>query len=134
VSRARRGSWLAPLILLVVAGCGTEPPGGSRTASATPPAVSSSAIVAVSDGWLAVIAAAADPSELDPLTQELLPIGGASFVVAPSRCFDGLPAAYADDGYVLGFLAEDRAVVDALVRRADRSALLFAHVRSRCTD
>jgi hypothetical protein len=121
---------IVALLLIGSAGCGSDPAGPG----ATPSPVGSTATVAVSEGWLAVIAVDADPSELDRLTQDLLPIGGAAFVVSPSECFEGLPAAHADAGYVLGFLSEDRAVIDDLLERAERPALFVARVRSRCTD
>jgi hypothetical protein len=81
-----------------------------------------------------VIAVGADPNELDRLTQELLPIGGVAFVVSPSECFEGLPAAHVEAGYVLGFLSEDRGVVEAMLDRAERPAMFVVRVRSHCTD
>lgn len=122
---------IVALILIGSVGCGSDPAGRP---GATPSPVGSTAAVAVSEGWLAVIAVDADPNELDRLTQDLLPIGGVAFVVSPSECFEGLPAAHADAGYVLGFLSEDRAVIDDLLERAERPALFVARVRSRCTD
>jgi hypothetical protein len=130
----RRGRWsiasVVALLLIGSAGCGNDPAGRPGD---TPTPVGSTA-AAVSEGWLAVIAVGADPNELDRLTQELLPIGGVAFVVSPSECFEGLPAAHDEAGYVLGFLSEDRAVVEALLDRAERPAMFVVRVRSHCTD
>jgi hypothetical protein len=131
----RGGRWttasVVALLLIGSAACGNDPAGRP---GATPRTAGSTVTVAVSEGWLAVIAVDADPNELDPRTRDLVPIAGASLVVSPSECFDGLPAAYADAGYVLGFLSEDRAVVEALLDRAERPALFVSRVRSHCTD
>jgi hypothetical protein len=118
---------IAALLLIGSAGCANDP----RRPGPTPSPVPSTA---VSEGWLAVIAVDDDPNRLDRLTQDLLPIAGVAFVVAPSGCFEGLPASHADAGYVLGFLSDDRSVVDALLERADRPASFVGRVRSRCTD
>lgn len=131
----RGGRWttasVVALLLIGSAACGNDPAGSP---GATPRPAGSTATVAVSEGWLAVIAVDADPNGLDRQTQDLLPIAGASLVVSPIECFGGLPTAYADAGYVLGFLSEDRAVVEALLDRVGRPALFVAPVRSHCTD
>jgi hypothetical protein len=129
ISRAWRSGALVATLVFGAAACGNAVPAGSVGTATDPPGVG-----ADSQGWLAAIAVAEDPNRLDDLTAELLPIGGVSFVVSPVECFESLPGSHADVGYVLGFLDEDRAVVDSLVERSGRSALFVARVRSRCTD
>lgn len=117
-----RVAWLALAVASALTSCGD----GAGRRSLSPPST------AVADGWLAAIAIADDPNDLEALTGQLLEVGGPAFVTSPASCFDGIPRDVT--GYVLGFLASERDDVERLVERSARPALFVVEVSSRCTD
>jgi hypothetical protein len=116
---------------LMLAGCGDDPEGGpASTTSASPPSASPSA---EGERWIAVIDVAADPNDLDALTQRLLEPLGTALVVAPVDCFEGLPAT-ANDGYVIGAVGDARSDVERRVVDAGETVAFTANVMILCTD
>jgi hypothetical protein len=125
-------------LLLTPAGCADDPGGGgnsttsatSATTSVSPPSASPSA---GGETWIAVIDVAADPNDLDALTQRLLEPLGTALMVAPVDCFEGLPET-AKDGYVIGATGDTRSEVERRVVDAGEAVAFTAKVRILCTD
>jgi hypothetical protein len=123
-------------LLVALAGCGEDPEGGrnSTTSAATPSASMPSASPSPEEErWIAVIEVAADPNELDALTQRLLEPLGTALMVAPAGCFEGLPER-ANDGYVIGAVGDARSEVERRVVDAGETVAFAAEVTILCTD
>jgi hypothetical protein len=110
----------------------SEDPGSEQTSSPSAPSPSVSA-GASEMRWIAVIDVASDPSVLDPLTQRLLDPLGTALMVAPTDCFEGLPAA-AGDGYLIGAVGDSRSEVERRVVTAGEQVAFSASVTVVCTD
>lgn len=127
-------------LMVSLAGCANDPvkdPGGgpspttsSATTSVSPQSASPSA---GGERWMAVVDVAADPNDLDALTQRLLEPLGIALVVAPADCFEGLPGT-ASDGYVIGAVGDTRSEVERRVIDAGETVAFTAKVRILCTD
>ena len=131
-------------LMVAQAGCADDPandPANDReggpssttsaaTTSASPPSASPSA---EGETWIAVIEVAADPDDLDALTQELLEPLGTALMVAPADCFEGLPET-ANDGYVIGAVGDSRSEVERAVVDAGETVAFTANVTILCTD
>jgi hypothetical protein len=132
------------VLMMAPTGCADDPaddpandPEGGRssassaaTTSVSPPSASPSA---ERERWIAVIDVAADPDDLDALTQELLDPLGTALMVAPVDCFEGLPET-ANDGYVIGAVGEARWEVERAVVDAGETVAFTAKVTILCTD
>ena len=133
-----RATLIAVGFALMVApvGCADDPEGGrssttsAPTTSVSPPSASPSA---EGERWIAVIDVAADPNDLDALTQQLLEPLGTALVVAPADCFEGLPET-ANDGYVIGAVGDARSEVERAVVDAGETVAFTANVTILCTD
>jgi hypothetical protein len=123
-------------LTLTLAGCGEDPEvGRNSTTSASTTSISPPSASPSPEGkrWIAVIDVAADPNDLDALTQRLLEPLGTALVVAPVDCFEGLPET-ADDGYVIGALGDARSEVERRVVDSGETVAFTANVRVLCTD
>ncbi len=127
-------------LMVTPVGCADDPandPDGGRnsTTSAATTSVSPSSASPSTEGerWIAVIDVAADPDDLDALTQRLLEPLGTALVVAPVDCFEDLPGT-AKDGYVIGAVGETRAEVERRVVDAGETVAFTANVTILCTD
>ena len=128
------------LLMVTPAGCADDPvddPDGRRssTAPAATTSVSSPSASPSAEGerWIAVIDVAADPDDLDALTQRLLEPLGTALVVAPVDCFEGLPDT-ANDGYVIGAVGDARSEVERRVVDAGERVAFTANVTILCKD
>jgi hypothetical protein len=123
-------------LMLAPAGCADDPEAGrsstpsAATMSVSPPSASPSA---EGETWIAVIEVAADPDDLDALTQELLEPLGIALMVAPADCFEGLPET-ANDGYVIGAVGDTRSEVERAVVDAGQTVAFTANVTILCRD
>jgi hypothetical protein len=131
-------------LMLAPAGCADDPandpandPEGGRspTTSGATTSVSSPSVSPSAEGarWIAVIDVAADPNDLDALTQRLLEPLGTALMVAPADCFEGLPEP-ANDGYVIGAVGDARSEVERRVVDAGEKVAFTANVTILCTD
>jgi hypothetical protein len=123
-------------LMLTPVGCADDPEGGRNSTTSTPTtsvSASSTSPSAEGERWIAVIDVAADPNDLDALTQRLLEPLGTALVVAPVDCFEGLPGT-AKDGYVIGAVGEARAEVERRVVDAGKTVAFTANVTILCTD
>jgi hypothetical protein len=133
-----RATLIAVGFALMVAptGCADDQEGGrSSTRSAATMSVSlpSASPSAEGERWIAVIDVAADPDDLDALTQRLLEPLGTALVVAPADCFEGLPET-ANDGYVIGAVGDARSDVERAVVDAGEAVAFTANVTFLCAD
>ena len=128
-------------LALMLTGCGDDPePRRASSPSATTPSPSSPSpssqsppAAAYEERWIAVIDVAADPNDLDALTQRMLDPLGAALMVAPTQCFEGLPDA-AGNGYVIGAMGDSRREVERRVLEAGEEVAFSANVKIFCTD
>lgn len=121
-------------LMLAPAGCADDPEEGrSSTPTAATKSVSSPSASAEGETWIAVIEVAADPDDLDALTQQLLEPLGTALMVAPVDCFEGLPET-ANDGYVIGAVGDSRSEVERAVVDAGETVAFTANVTILCTD
>ncbi|MGH2594610.1 MAG: hypothetical protein ACRDH7_01450 [Actinomycetota bacterium] len=84
--------------------------------------------------WLGVVRTAADPNDLDADTTAVGAIVGGSIVVSPAACFDGLPARFAGDSYVLGVVAPTKQTLDVLLTTLGRPVLFEGQITTMCLD
>jgi hypothetical protein len=122
-------------VTVTAVGCADDPDGGrNSTTSAATTSVSPFASPSTEgERWIAVIDVAADPDDLDALTQRLREPLGTALMVAPVDCFEGLPGT-AKDGYVIGAVGEARAQVERRVVDAGETVAFTANVTILCTD
>jgi len=87
--------------------------------------------------WLAVVASAEDPNDLDaPYAQfvDSLAEGAVTHVVvSPSACYSGLPSRF-DGRYVLGLWHDTRDAVRAMLDPAGARPGWIGAVASTCVD
>ena len=124
------------VLMVTPAGCADDPtddPDGRRSSTATAATTSVSSPSAQGERWIAVIDVAADPDDLDALTQRLREPLGTALVVAPADCFEGLPAT-ANDGYVIGAVGDARSEVERRVVDAGETVAFTANVTILCKD
>lgn len=84
--------------------------------------------------WLGVLRAEAVVDNLDDDTAAVKAIVGGSIVVSPVACFDGLPASFEPDVYVLGVVAPTRQELDRLLSQVGRSTIFEGQVHTMCLD
>lgn len=123
---------LAVSIIVVSASCtkhdgATLDLGSSGTA---PPTVGTGSVTK----WLGVVRAAADPNDLDADTTSVGGIVGGSIVVSPAACFEGLPARFPGDSYVLGVVAPTKEALDVLLAALGRPVLFEGQITTMCLD
>lgn len=124
------------VLMVTPAGCADDPDGrrsSSSTAATTSVSSPSASPSAEGERWIAVIDVAADPDDLDALTQRLLEPLGTALVVAPVDCFEGLPDA-PNDGYVIGAVGDARSEVERQVVDAGETVAFTANVTILCKD
>jgi len=117
----------ATLALSILASaCGTD--------DAPDPAVSSG-VIGSFESWVAVLAVAADPNDLDEMTASVLEVAGSATLVSPVICFEGLPhdIAVASD-YVLAVFSSDRGSVVEIASRTGLEPVFVGEVRQLCVD
>jgi hypothetical protein len=86
--------------------------------------------------WLAVIAASADPDDLDARRSEVVAALGSNdprVVLSPGACFTGIARRYAG-WYVLAITDSSRALVEELLRQTRSDAEWSGPVTSTCID
>ena len=84
--------------------------------------------------WLGVLRTEAVVDTLDDDTAAVKAIVHGSIVVSPVACFDGLPASFEPDVYVLGVVAPTRQELDQLLSQVGRSTIFEGQVRTMCLD
>jgi len=87
------------------------------------------------ESWVAVLAVAPDPNDLDEMTASVLGVAGSATLVSPVLCFEGLPqeVAVASD-YVLAVFSSDRGSVLEIAGRTGLEPLFVGEVRQLCVD
>jgi peptidoglycan/LPS O-acetylase OafA/YrhL len=84
--------------------------------------------------WIAVFRTEADPHDMSDDTADVLAIVGGSIVVSPVACFEGLPADFHLDAYLLGVVAPTKDELDEVVATVGRTAIFEGQVRTMCLD
>jgi hypothetical protein len=84
--------------------------------------------------WIAVFRTEADPHDMSDETADVLSIVGGSIVVSPVACFEGLPADFRLDAYLLGVVAPTKDALDEVVATVGRTAIFEGQVRTMCLD
>ncbi len=131
----RRAFLAAAVLLLVTAAAACSNSGGPRTldldtsASSSPDAGTGSV-----EKWIAVFRTEADPHDMSDDTADVLAIAGGSIVVSPVACFEGLPADFPLDTYLLGVVAPTKDALDEVVASVGRTAIFEGQVRTMCLD
>ncbi|MGZ6545682.1 MAG: hypothetical protein ACXVEI_10250 [Actinomycetota bacterium] len=131
----RRRALVVAAVLLVAAATACSNSRGARTldlsasASLSPDAGTGSV-----EKWIAVFRTEADPHDISDETADVLAIVGGSIVVSPVACFEGLPADFHLDAYLLGVVAPTKDALDQVVARVGRTAIFEGQVRTMCLD
>ena len=84
--------------------------------------------------WLGVLRTEAIVDSLDDDTAAVKAIVDGSIVVSPVACFDGLPASFEPDVYLLGVVAPTGEDLERLLSHAGRSTIFKGQVRTMCLD
>jgi hypothetical protein len=122
------------VVSIVVALASCTKHGGSTIELGSPGIDPSSAGTGSVTKWLGVVRAAADPTDLNADTTSVGAIVGGSIVVSPAACFEGLPARFAGDSYVLGVVAPTKEVLDVLLATLGRPVLFEGQITTMCLD
>jgi len=131
----RRALVVAAVLLVTAAATACSTSGGARTldlsgsASPSPDAGTGSV-----EKWIAVFRTEADPHDMSDDTADVLSIVGGSIVVSPVACFDGLPAGFHLDAYLLGVVAPTKDALDEVVASVGRTVIFEGQVRTMCLD
>ena len=131
----RRALVVAAALLVTPAATACSTSGGARTldlgvsASPSPDAGTGSV-----EKWIAAFRTEADPHDLSDDTADVLEIVGGSIVVSPVACFEGLPADFDLDAYLLGVVAPTKDTLDQVVARVGRTPIFEGQVRTMCLD
>jgi hypothetical protein len=121
--------------VLVAAATACSNSGGARMLDLSPSASPSpDAGTGSVEEWIAVFRTEADPHDMSGETADLLTIVGGSIVVSPVACFEGLPASFHLDAYLLGVVAPTKDALDGVVATVDRAAIFEGQVRTMCLD
>jgi hypothetical protein len=130
-SEGRLVGRLGPVLLLCAMAVSTACSSGSAAVTASASTTSPGQV------WLAVIASAEDPNDLDtPYAQLVGSLAEGSVthvVVSPSACYSGLPSRY-DGRYVLGVWHDTRDAVRAMLDPAGVRPGWIGAVASTCVD
>ena len=131
----RRALVVAAVLLVTAAATACSTSGGARTldlsASASPSPDAGTGSV---EKWIAVFRTEADPHDMSDDTADVLAIVGGSIVVSPVACFEGLPADFHLDAYLLGVVAPTKDALDEVVATVGRTAIFEGQVRTMCLD
>jgi hypothetical protein len=124
-----RISFALAIAVIVLGGCSSASEPARTTVPTSAPAPGAT--------WLAVLASAADPNDLDASREELVQALGAdaaqSVLVSPGGCFTGLPQRYGPL-YVLAVIDPTRSsLIERLGARAT-DAEWIGSVTSTCLD
>jgi hypothetical protein len=133
---ARRALYAAAALLLlsaVATGCSNDRRGGTLdlTESDSPSPDAGTGSV---QKWIAVLQTEADPHDMSDDTADVLAIAGGNIVVSPVACFEGLPADFHLDSYLLGVVAPTKDELDTVVANVDRTVIFEGKVRTMCLD
>jgi hypothetical protein len=87
------------------------------------------------ESWVAVLAVAADPNDLDVMAAAVLEVAGSATLVSPGICFEELPqdVAVASD-YVLAVFSSDHDAVLEIASRTGLEPVFVGEVRQLCVD
>jgi len=101
---------------------------------AAPPAASTG-VTGSFESWVAILAVAPDPNDLDEMTATVLEVAETAILVAPGLCLDGLPdsVALASD-YILAVYSSDRGSVLEIASRTGLEPVFVGEVRQLCVD
>ena len=131
----RRAFVVAAVVSVTAAATACSSTGGTGTLDL---GVSTSPSPAAGTGsvqtWIAVFRTEADPHELSDDTADVLVIAGGAIVVSPVACFEGLPADFRLDSYLLGVVAPTKDALDELLAKVARAAIFEGQVRTMCLD
>jgi hypothetical protein len=119
-------------LVLATVSCGE---GGATRAGGSPataPPVRSGAAPAAETLWIAGIAFADDPNELDPLTQRLLGSVGTATIVGPTSCYEGIPESVIEGSYLAAVAAGSEDELAEVVDASGQEALFEAEVGVVC--
>jgi len=86
--------------------------------------------------WLAVLASAADPNDLDARRTDVVAVlgdDGSHVIVSPGACFTGIPRRFGPL-YVLAVSDETRSQVEGRVERVGTDPEWLGAVTSTCVD
>lgn len=128
------GPALAIVAFVMLTACSKD---GTRDGAVTldPPSTGSSVTGEGSvTTWLGVLRTDADVDTLDADTAAVMAVVDGSIVVSPVACFDGLPASFEPDAYVLGVVAGSKELLDRLLDEVGRPAIFEGQVRTMCLD
>jgi hypothetical protein len=124
------------LVLLTAVTSGCSNAGRSRTldpsgsSGPSPPGDGTASV----QKWIAVFRMEADPHDLSEDTAEILAIVGGAIVVSPVACFEGVPADYPLDSYLLGVVGPTKDALDEILAEVDRTVIFEGRVRTMCLD
>jgi hypothetical protein len=131
----RRALVVAAVLLVTAAATACSASGGARTldlsASVSPSPDAGTGSV---EKWIAVFRTEADPHDMSNDTADVLAIAGGFIVVSPVACFEGLPADFHLDAYLLGVVASTKGALDEVVASVGRTAIFEGQVRTMCLD
>ena len=132
----RRALVVAAVLLVTTAATACSTSGGARTLdlSAPPSSPSPDAGTGSVEEWIAVFRTEADPHDMSDETADVLAIVGGSIVVSPVACFEGLPADFHLDSYLLGVVATTKEALDEVVDSVGRTVIFEGRVRTMCLD
>jgi hypothetical protein len=85
-------------------------------------------------GWLAVVAFADRPEDLDALVEEGAGSLGDALVIAPVQCYPGVSAAARDRTYLLGVVGPTQADAEDEARSAGLEAIAVVPDETACVD
>lgn len=107
---------------------------GDATVSLDSPSTGSPAGGGSVTEWLGVLRTDADVDTLDADTAAVMAVVDGSIVVSPVACFEGLPASFEPDAYVLGVVAGSKELLDQLLDEVGRPTIFEGQVRTMCLD
>ena len=119
------------LMLALLSGCGDEGAPSSPSAGLRATDGGQATGPVPTRVWLAGLATADDPSDLQELTDRLVELGTA-VVVSPASCFGGLDEPV--DGYVAGVIAPTASELDRVLAELPDEPLFRVQVEDLCAD
>lgn len=122
------------LAAVVLAACSRTSSSGRTIELGSPDTGSPAAGTGSVTKWIGVLRTEADPNALDVDTAAVKDVVDGSIVVSPVACFDGLPAEYELDAYLLGVVAPTKRELDGLLTTLDRTPIFEGQVRTMCLD
>lgn len=127
---------IALVVVLVVAltACSKVGTGDGAVTLGSPSTGSSATGEGSVTRWLGVLGTDADVDALDADTAAVIAVVDGSIVVSPVACFEGLPASFEPDAYVLGVVADSKELLDQLLDQLSRPIIFEGQVRTMCLD